>query len=172
MASAVVVLGRVAFLAAFRIRCPRVVMADQPPEVPIVLGEPDFRRMLAREVQRATRYQDFLSLFLVRLGLPGGSHPALRASVARKLVELLRGSDLVGVVGEDVAVILVHTPDTDAIGITERMQRALEEFVLSVPRGGQSDPVTVQLALVAFPGDATSDEALLARAQARLPKLS
>jgi hypothetical protein len=151
-------------------------MAEQPQEipreVPIVLAEPDFRRMLDREVQRATRYQDFLSLFLVRLVQSGGSDATLRADVASKLVELLRASDLVGVVGEDVAVILVHTPDTDAIGITERMQRALEEFVVSLPRGGRSDPVKLQLALVAFPGDATSDEGLLARAQARLPKLS
>jgi len=147
-------------------------MVEQPREVPIVLGEPDFRRMLAREVQRATRYQDFLSLFLVRLVPSGGSDATLRAGVAGRLVELLRASDLVGVVGEDVAVILVHTPDTDAIGITERMQRALQEFVLSVPRGVRAHPVTVQLALVAFPGDATDDEALLTRALARLPKLS
>jgi hypothetical protein len=147
-------------------------MAEQPHAVPVVLGEADFRRMLAREVQRATRYQDFLSLFLVRLVQSAGSDATLRADVAGKLVELLRASDLVGVVGADVAVILVHTPDTDAIGITERMQHTLEEFVRSVPRGGRSDPVTVQMALVAFPGDATSDEALLARAQGRLPKLS
>jgi len=41
--------------------------------------------------------------------------------VARKLVELLRASDVVGMIGEDLAVILVHTPDTDALGITERL---------------------------------------------------
>lgn len=147
-------------------------MVEHSREVPSVLGERDFRRMLAREVQRAARYQDFLSLFLVRLVQPGGSDTTLRAGVAGKLVEWLRASDLVGVVGEDVAVILVHTADTDAIGITERMHRALQEFVLSAPRAGRSDPITVQLALVAFPGDATSDEGLLARGQARLPKLS
>jgi hypothetical protein len=147
-------------------------MAEQPREIPIVLDESDFRHMLAREVQRAARYQDFLSLFLVRVVQPGGADATLRAAIARQLVEWLRASDLVGVVGEDVAVILVHTPDTDAIGITERMQRGLEEFLHSAPRGGRSDPVGVQVALVAFPGDATSDEALLARAQARLPKLS
>jgi len=143
-------------------------MVEQPRELPIILDEPDFRRMLTREVMRATRYQDFLSLFLVRL-VPS---TALRDRVAARLVEMLRASDLVGVVGEDVAVILVHTPDTDAIGITERMQRALAEFVATTPGGGHAGPVSVQLALAAFPGDATNDDALLTLAAGRLPKLS
>jgi len=143
-------------------------MVEQPRELPIILDEPDFRRMLTREVMRATRYQDFLSLFLVRL-VPS---TALRDRVAARLVEMLRASDLVGVVGEDVAVILVHTPDTDAIGITERMQRALAEFVATTPGSGHAGPVSVQLALAAFPGDATNDDALLTLAAGRLPKLS
>ena len=128
--------------------------------------------MLGWEVQRAARYQDFLSLFLVRLVHPAAPLAALREAVARKLVELLRASDLVGIVGEELAVILVHTPDSDALGITERMLRAVQEYVLSAPAGGEALPVSVQLSLVAFPGDATSDNALLAKAQARLPRLS
>jgi hypothetical protein len=146
-------------------------MSKQPPQMPIVLEEPDFRRMLAREVQRATRYPDFLSLCLVRFVPPGRLDAAISAGIAQKLAEMLRGSDLVGMVGEEIAVILVHTPDTDAIGITERMQRALQEFVLTAS-GGVRSPVSVELALAAFPGDATTDEALLDRARARLPKLS
>jgi GGDEF domain-containing protein len=117
-----------------------------------------------------TRYQDFLSLFLVRLVHPGAPLAALCDVVARKLVELLRASDVVGMIGEDLAVILVHTPDTDALGITERLQDAVQEFVLSAPAGGEPFPVTVQLSLVVFPGDTTSADALLALAQARLPR--
>jgi predicted metal-dependent TIM-barrel fold hydrolase len=147
-------------------------MSEQDREVPAVLGEADFRRMLGWEVQRAARYQDFLSLFLVRLVHPAAPLAALREAVARKLVELLRASDLVGIVGEELAVILVHTPDSDALGITERMLRAVQEYVLSTPAGGEALPVSVQLSLVAFPGDATNDHELLAKAQARLPKLS
>lgn len=146
-------------------------MSEQAPEVPIILEEPDFRRMLAREVQRATRYPDFLSLCLVRLDPPARPDAAISVGVARKLAEMLRGSDVVGMVGQDIAVILVHTPDTDAIAITDRMQRALQELVLTASGGGRS-PSTVELALVAFPGDATTDEGLLDRARARLPKLS
>ena len=133
------------------------------------MGEADFRRMLAWEVQRATRYQDFLSLFLVRLACPLAPLTIIRELVARKLVELLRSSDVVGMVGEDLAVILVHTPDTDALGITERLQPTLRDFILSESIRGE---VTLQLSLVAFPGDATGDDALLARALARLPRLS
>lgn len=146
-------------------------MSGQPSEVPIILEEPDFRRMLAREVQRATRYPDFLSLCLVRLDPPARPDAAISVGIARKLAEMLRGSDVVGMVGQDIAVILVHTPDTDAIAITDRMQRALQELVLTASGSGRS-PFTVELALVAFPGDATTDEGLLDRARARLPKLS
>jgi hypothetical protein len=144
-------------------------MAEQHPEIAVVLGEADFRRMLAWEIQRATRYQDFLSLFLVRLACPQAPLTIIRELVARKLVELLRSSDVVGMVGEDLAVILVHTPDTDALGITERLQHALRDFIPSDSTGRE---VTLELSLVAFPGDATSDDALLARALARLPRLS
>jgi Diguanylate cyclase, GGDEF domain len=146
-------------------------MSEQAPEVPIILEEPDFRRMLAREVQRATRYPDFLSLCLVRLDPPARPDAEISVGIARKLAEMLRGSDVVGMVGQDIAVILVHTPDTDAIAITDRMQRALQELVLT-PSGGGRSPFRVELALVAFPGDATTDEGLLDRARARLPKLS
>jgi PleD family two-component response regulator len=144
-------------------------MAEQHREVPVVLGTADFRRMLAWEVQRATRYQDFLSLLLVRLAGPPAARTIIRNLVARKLVEILRSSDVVGMVEEDLAVILVHTSDTDALAITERLQPVLRDFVLSEPTGGGA---TVQLSLVAFPGDATIDDALLARALARLPRLS
>lgn len=125
--------------------------------------------MFAWEVQRATRYQDFLSLFLVRLAGRPAPFSSIRELVARKLVELLRSSDVVGIVGEDLAVILVHTPDTDALGIAERLQPALRDFLLLESTGGE---VTLQLSLVAFPGDATSDDVLLTRALARLPRLS
>ena len=113
-------------------------MSEQPPEVPIVLEELDFRRMLAREVQRATRYPDFLSLCLVRLDPPSRSDAGINVGIARKLAEMLRASDLVGMVGEDIAVILVHTPDTDAIGISARMQRTLQEFALAASSFGLS----------------------------------
>src|SRR6266436_1794034 len=110
-------------------------MSEQPPEVPIVLEELDFRRMLAREVQRATRYPDFLSLCLVRLNPPSRSDAAINVGSAR-------------------------------------MQRALQEFALAASSGGRSGPISVEFALAAFPGDATTVEALLDRAQARLSKLS
>jgi len=147
-------------------------MAEPNREAPVVLGESDLRRMLAWEVQRATRYQDFLSVCLVRLAHPRTSLGALREGVARKLVELLRGSDVVGAVGDDLVVLLVHTPVSDALGITERLQRVIQEFVAAGRPADEPLDVVVQWSLVAFPSDATSDEALLDRARARLPKLS
>ena len=143
-------------------------MVEPHSEMPI-LREPDLRRMLAWEVQRATRYQDFLSLCVVRLAHPRTPLSDLREGVARKLVELLRSSDVVGTVGEDLVVLLVHTPSSDALGITERLQRVIQEFVVAKRPADEPLDVVVQWSLVAFPSDATSDELLLARAQARLP---
>jgi hypothetical protein len=143
-------------------------MVEPHSEMPI-LREPDLRRMLAWEVQRATRYQDFLSLCVVRLAHPRTPLSALREGVARKLVELLRSSDVVGTIGEDLVVLLVHTPSSDALGITERLQRVIQEFVVAKRPADEPLDVVVQWSLVAFPSDATSDELLLARAQARLP---
>ena len=134
-----------------------------------VLGEGDFRRMLAWEIQRATRYQDFVSLFVVRLACPSAPLTVLRELVGKKLVELLRSSDVVGVVGEDLGVILVHTPDTDARGIAQRLQPTLHNFLVSEAIEGA---VAVQISLVSFPGDATSADALLELALARSPGLS
>ena len=119
--------------------------------------------MLGWEVQRAT---------LVRLTHPRTPLGALREAVARKLVELLRASDVVGAVGEDLVAVLVHTPNSDALGITERLQRVIQEFVVAGRPADEPLDVVVQWSLVAFPSDATSDESLLARARARLPQLS
>src|SRR5882724_2209453 len=128
-------------------------MAEPHSEMPI-LREPDLRRMLAWEVQRATRYQDFLSLCVVRLAHPRTPLSALREGVARKLVELLRSSDVVGTVGEDLVVLLVHTPSSDALGITERLQRVIQEFVVAKRPADEPLDVVVQWSLVAFPSDA------------------
>ncbi len=141
-------------------------MADGSSPPPRVFDEEDFRRLLAWEIQRATRYQDFLSLCLARpepAGAPGRS--ALDA-MARRVVELLRSTDLVGLLGDTIAIILVHTPGSDAIVITERV-RELLEATTSGP-GAAAVKSVLRLGLASFPTDATSDAVLLEQAQARL----
>jgi PleD family two-component response regulator len=143
-------------------------MADGSSPGPRVFDEEDFRRLLAWEIQRATRYQDFLSLCLARPDHPGAPSRETLDAMARRVLELLRSTDLVGLLGDSLAIILVHTPGTDAIVITERVRDLLE--AATFPAGGSTAAVSsvLRLGLASFPTDATSDTVLLEQAQARL----
>jgi hypothetical protein len=131
----------------------------EEPESPFrIFAEEDMRLLLAREVQRCTRYQDFLSLCLIRLS---PSRRAAEASAAQGIAEMLRATDFVGHIGTDIVVLLVHTPDTDAGLITDRIRERLQT----------TDPARadgLRIGLASFPTDATSDGALLAYAEAQV----
>jgi GGDEF domain-containing protein len=137
--------------------------ADVSPE-PRVFDAPDFRRLLAWEIQRATRYQDFLSLCLVRPDHPEATRQSTLEAMAHRLVEFLRATDVVGLLEDSVAIILVHTPAGDAAVITERVRHLLE----ATAPGSGAAPVVLRLALASFPTDATNDRVLLDQAQTRL----
>jgi hypothetical protein len=132
---------------------------------PRIFEEDEVRHLLAREVLRCTRYQDFLTLCVVRPGYPGRPVAALQSAVAQEIAEMLRSTDIVGVIGDDVAVLLVHTPAVDGALIGERIRERIEATTFSLIMPSQ---VTVTLALSCFPTDATADGALLAHAQAQL----
>ena len=142
-------------------------MTDQPGIVPRVFAEAEFRHLLEREVQRSTRYQDFLGLCLIRARYPGAPLPAVETAVAREVMEMLRSTDIVGICGQDVGVLLVHTPPTDAAMITERVRDRIQgtTFRETEPLGR----VTVGIGLACFPTDATDSDGLLAHAQGELP---
>jgi hypothetical protein len=139
-------------------------MADQLEPSPHLYAEDELRHLFAREVQRSTRYQDFLSLCLIRVTAPKPSPLDVRVAIARQVAEMLRSTDLVGSIGEDIAVVLVHTPDTDAAMIADRIRERVGPP--SVPASTGSG--TLHIGLACFPVDGTSDDVLLARAQARL----
>jgi hypothetical protein len=134
-------------------------MPNQPESAPHLFREEDLRHLLLREVQRSTRYQDFLSLCLIATAHPESPAPAPQASsVARQIAELLRATDIVGTIGSDIAVLLVHTPYPDAVMIVDRIRE----------RVGREGRVALTMGLASFPTDATSDAGLLAHAQAEL----
>lgn len=142
-------------------------MADGSPPGPRVYDEEDFRRLLAWEIQRATRYQDFLSLCLARPDPSMGSGRDTLDAMARRVVDFLRATDLVGLLSDSIGIILVHTPGSDAIVITERVRDLLE--AATAPAGpGPALKSVLRLGLASFPTDATSDTVLLDQAQARL----
>ena len=137
-------------------------MTDKLEPNPYVYAEEDLRHLFAREVQRSTRYQDFLSLCLIRVTSPDPSSTVVRAAIARQVADMLRSTDLVGSIGGDIAVLLVHTPDTDATMIANRIRERVE--TASRPVGA----VVIRIGLACFPVDGTTDDALLTRAQVLL----
>lgn len=140
-------------------------MAEESGNLLRIFQEEDLRHLLAREVLRCTRYQDFLTLCLVRPAYPGPPVPALQVAVAREIAEMLRSTDIVGLVADDVAVLLVHTPSVDGALISGRIRERIEATTFSLITPSQ---VTLTIALSCFPTDATVDGALLAHAQAQL----
>lgn len=142
-------------------------MTDQPAASPRIFLEPELRHLLAREVQRCTRYQDFLSVCLVRPDYVPAAGADTQIGVARRIAELLRSTDIIGAVGGDIAILLVHTPEADAVPILDRVRERIQ--ATTFPGATAPVQVTVSLGLASFPTDATSDTALLAQAQAQLP---
>ena len=130
----------------------------EEPDLPLrIFSEEEMRHLLAREVQRCTRYQDFLSICLVRT-IPSGKPAEAAASVAERIALMLRATDFVGFIGADIVVLLVHTPDTDAAMITDRIRDRLQT----------GEPGRLLIGLASFPTNATSDGGLLAHVEAQL----
>lgn len=133
-----------------------------------VLVESDFRHFLSREVQRATRYQDFLSLCLIRARYSGAPRPDIQEALARRIAGMLRSADIVGTMGHDVGVLLVHTPDADATRITERVRDGIQAQLFEARGDAEPVRISLTLGLASFPSDATSPDVLLNHARTRL----
>ena len=131
-----------------------------------IFSEFEFRHLLAREVQRSTRYQDFLTLCLVRASLPGVAADDFSTALSQRIADMLRATDVVGLLGQDVAVLLVHTADSDAATIVERIRERVKTF--EPPGSSPAGPPAVRLGVASFPTDATADTVLVAHAVAQL----
>lgn len=138
---------------------------------PRTFSEAEFRHLLTLEVLRCTRYQDFLSLCLIRATGAGIESADLESSIRRHVADMLRASDFVGSIGGDVAVLLVHTPESDTTLIADRIRESLRKMLVAAGAAGgrgAGSSVDLRLGFACFPTDGTSDDALLAHAAARL----
>ena len=146
-------------------------MSDPREATREVLGEEAFRHLLAQETNRATRYQDFFSVCLVR---PDAMEPApftpaeVQQAVARKITEFLRSTDVVGCVQDGAAILLLHTASTDALRVAERIRANIGNVAFPGTPGGPPRRVTLSVGEVSFPRDGSNDKTLLSRAQANL----
>jgi diguanylate cyclase (GGDEF)-like protein len=134
-----------------------------------VLEEKDFRSLLAREASRATRYQHFFSVWLIRADVtPTPQAEDIRQAVAGKIAELLRHTDVVGQIEGETAILLLHTTDADALHVAERIRSTLGRVAFPAGAGRSSQPITVSMGEACFPDDGSSHAALLSRARAHL----
>ena len=134
-----------------------------------VFGEEAFQQLLTREASRATRYQDFFSVCLVR---PDGTGPgpdgAMEQAIARKITQVLRSTDVVARTREGIAILLLNTPDADAARVAERIRSHLENISFQSDPAGAARSVTLSMGLVSFPRDGHNETVLLSRVQTRL----
>jgi diguanylate cyclase (GGDEF)-like protein len=134
-----------------------------------VFGEEAFHQLLTREASRATRYQDFFSVCLVR---PDGASlepdEAMQQAVARKITQVLRSTDGVARLRDSVAILLLNTPDAEAVRVAERIRSRLENVSFESGPAGAVRRVTLSMGLVSFPQDGHNETVLLSRAQSRL----
>jgi diguanylate cyclase (GGDEF)-like protein len=133
-----------------------------------VFVEDAFRHLLTREALRATRYQDFFSVCLVKPdpGEEGGGEDVQQA-ISRKIIHFLRSTDVVGRVQDGIAILLLHTEGTDALKVAERLRAHIEQ-VAFLGDSGSPRQITLSVGGVSFPRDGYNDTILLSRAQAHV----
>ena len=123
-----------------------------------------FQEMLSRELERAERYNERVSLILVDIdhfkkvndiyGHPAGDK--ILKGVAKILTSSIRGIDAAARYGgEEFAVILVNTDGRGALETAERIRRVMEYSKFNI--GSASIKITSSLGIAVFPGDTGVD---------------
>jgi diguanylate cyclase (GGDEF)-like protein len=133
-----------------------------------IFVEEAFRHLLSREAVRATRYQDFFSVCLVRPDArEHGAGEDVNQAVSRKIAQFLRSTDVVGRVRDGIAILLLHTEGSDAVRVAERIRAHIEQ-VSFLGDSGRPRQITLSVGGVSFPRDGYNDTVLLSRAQAHV----
>jgi diguanylate cyclase (GGDEF)-like protein len=133
-----------------------------------IFVEEAFRHLLSREAVRATRYQDFFSVCLVRPDTPEHDEGEdIYQAVSRKIAQFLRSTDVVGRVQDEIGILLLHTEGGDAARVAERLRAHIEQ-VSFLRDSGSPRQITLSVGGVSFPRDGYNDSVLLSRAQAHV----
>ncbi len=135
-----------------------------------VFHEEAFRHLLTREAGRATRYQDFFSICLLRPDVPDDRRQLeeIERAISEKIPEFVRSTDLVGQLSSAIAIILLHTAGADALRVAERIRASLEQVAFREGPEGRAQRLTVSVGKVSFPNDGHTDAILLSQALAYL----
>jgi len=135
-----------------------------------VFHEEAFRHLLTREAGRATRYQDFFSVCVLRPDRMQDrpQMEEIERAISQKIPEFVRATDLVGQLSSAIAVILLHTAGADAVRVAERIRASLEQVAFREGPEGRPQRLTVSVGKVSFPSDGHTDTILLSQALAYL----
>ena len=138
-----------------------------------VFHEEAFRHLLTREAGRATRYQDFFSICVLRPDDVLGTDREqmgreVERAISEKIPEFVRSTDLVGQLSSAIAVILLHTAGADALRVAERIRANIEQVAFREGPEGRPQRLTVSVGKVSFPHDGHTDSILLSQAMAYL----
>jgi len=134
----------------------------------------EFDRVLELEVDRARRYERFISLVMIDIDHfkkinDERGHPVGDWALQR-VTELLRGNRLRGsdaafrIGGEEFAVILTETDKQGAMVMAERLRQDTEAMELF----GEGAPVTVSVGVATFPVDARDPKQLVVQSDRAL----
>lgn len=135
-----------------------------------ILNRRYFQEKLLEEVERAKRYNEYFTLFMIdiddfkvfndRHGHLAGDEMLKRVAVAAK--GAIRSIDAVARYGgEEFTVILPYTSKKDASVIAERVRKSVEGIRLPYESFSIRDGVTISIGVAEFPGDAKDIEELI-----------
>ena len=127
---------------------------------------------LKREVRRANRFAQDMSMLLIELDDPAGDgetrahDPRVVREVAALLATQVRSFDVLGRQGDETfMIVLPQTNPAAAKEVAERMRAAVAARAFAPAEAGQ---VTVTIALASFPQDGVELDALFAVAERSL----
>ncbi len=136
-----------------------------------VFCEDAFQLMLGRETGRATRYQDFFSLCLVKPDIQkAGEQQAkeIQAAISQKIPQFVRSTDLVGRLTPGIGIVLLHTTGEDAVRVANRIRTDIEQVTFRDRSAGRPQQLTLSIGEVSFPHHGHDRQTLLERAGACL----
>jgi hypothetical protein len=130
-----------------------------------VLTPDAFDFVLANELKRAVRSQNFLTLLLVqpRLGEPetGSADPEILQQVGRLISREVRETDLLSHTGtSELSVVLLDADLPNSLGVVDRVMSRLQHYQFS-------QPLDIDVGAASCPTDGADPESLRVSAQAR-----
>lgn len=132
-----------------------------------VFFEEAFQHLLNRETGRATRYQDFFSLCLVkpdRRGAGGPSQEEFESAISEKIPQFVRSTDMVGRLTPGIGIVLLHTTGEDAVRVANRIRADIEHVTFGDRAAGRPHQLTISIGEVSFPQHGHDRQTLLNRA--------